>query len=180
MCRFGRDRIPADRVSGRRRPRSIRSTVIKPNAAASDAADGIVDATASTSRVRLMVEGFGAVDLDGNRMLAPTFRGGPSLRRWRCGDRGGTGDGHRADVQLGSPDRGSRYRGLVAHAESGIEEWGLRGSAAWRAREDGESFSVKGRDDGQCAETAHGGTHPASTAGREVRSGGAGGLEDVA
>ena len=98
--------------------------------ATSAAADGLAATTGETSRVRLLLTGNHRRDLGAGRALAPSVELG---LRYDAGDaeRGAgveAGGGLRyVDPRLGLTVE-TRARALLAHEDSGYEEWGLGGS----------------------------------------------------
>ena len=108
----------------------------------SGASENLLSATGATSRVRVILEGRGSLPLGTGGVLTPTLEAG---LRYDGGD-AETGAGLEVGAGLGySSGRLTVQldaRGLVAHEDAGYEEWGLSGSIAYRAREDGKGLSV--------------------------------------
>ena len=109
---------------------------------ASDAIEGLVGAAGQTGRVRLMLEGSGSMPLAGG-VLKPTLEAG---LRYDAGD-AETGAGLEVGGGLGyAAGRLSveiNARGLLAHQDTGYEEWGFGGSIAYTPSEDGRGLSMR-------------------------------------
>ena len=109
---------------------------------ASEAVQGLVGAQGATSRVRLMLEGSGAMPVWGG-MLSPTLEAG---LRYDGGD-AETGAGVEVSGGLGFAANRLKIevnaRVLVAHEDTGYEEWGFSGSLAYTPGEDGRGLSMK-------------------------------------
>ena len=107
----------------------------------SESVESLVGATGQTSRLRVLLEGSGSMPLSGG-VLRPTLEAG---LRYDGGDAEtgagvevGGGLGYvagRLAVQLNG-------RVLLAHEDTGYEEWGLSGSVAYRSNGDGRGLSV--------------------------------------
>ena len=109
---------------------------------ASEAVQGLVDAQGSTSRLRLLLEGSGAMPVWGG-MLSPTLEAG---LRYDGGD-AETGAGVEVNGGFGfAVNRLAievRARVLVAHEDTDYEEWGFSGSLAYTPGKDGRGLSMK-------------------------------------
>ena len=109
---------------------------------ASEAVQGLVGAQGATSRVRMMLEGSGAMPVWGG-MLSPTLEAG---LRYDGGD-AETGAGVEVSGGLGFAANRLKIevnaRVLVAHEDTGYEEWGFSGSLAYTPGEDGRGLSMK-------------------------------------
>ena len=109
---------------------------------ASEAIEGLVGAAGQTGRVRLMLEGSGSMPLAGG-VLKPTLEAG---LRYDAGD-AETGAGLEVSGGLGyAAGRLSveiNARGLLAHEDTGYEEWGFSGSIAYTPSEDGRGLSMR-------------------------------------
>ena len=108
---------------------------------ASESVENLVGATGQTSRLRVMLEGSGSMPLSGG-VLRPSLEAG---LRYDDGD-AETGAG----IELGG---GLGYaagrlavevnaRVLLTHEDTEYEEWGLRGSIAYRPNGDGRGLSA--------------------------------------
>ena len=107
----------------------------------SESVENMVGATGQTSRLRVMLEGSGSMPLSGG-VLRPSLEAG---LRYDDGDAetgagielgGGLGyAAGRLAVQLNG-------RVLLAHEDTEYEEWGLRGSIAYRPNGDGRGLSA--------------------------------------
>ena len=110
---------------------------------ASDAIEGLVGAAGQTGRVRLMLEGSGSMPLATGGVLKPTLEAG---LRYDAGD-AETGAGLEVSGGLGyAAGRLSveiNARGLLAHEDTGYEEWGFSGSIAYTPSEDGRGLSMR-------------------------------------
>ena len=99
----------------------------------SEATEGLLAAEADVSRLRIGLEGSWAFELDGGGSLTPSFEAG--LRH--DGGDAETGLGVELGAGLGYADPESGVtadvsaRTLVAHEESGFEEWGASGSLGY-------------------------------------------------
>ena len=107
----------------------------------SDTVAGLVGTTGETGRVRFLLEGAGSVPLATGGTLTPTLEAG---LRYDSGD-AETGAGVEFGAGLGYA--AGRFalqvnaRGLVAHEDAGYEEWGVSGTARYRAARDGRGLS---------------------------------------
>ena len=110
---------------------------------ASDAIEGLAGAAGQTGRVRLMLEGSGSMPLATGGVLKPTLEAG---LRYDAGD-AETGAGLEVSGGLGyAAGRLSveiNARGLLAHEDTGYEEWGFSGSIAYTPSEDGRGLSMR-------------------------------------
>ena len=110
---------------------------------ASDAIEGLAGAAGQTGRVRLMLEGSGSMPLATGGVLKPTLEAG---LRYDAGD-AETGAGLEVGGGLGyAAGRLSveiNARGLLAHEDTGYEEWGFGGSIAYTPSEDGRGLSMR-------------------------------------
>ena len=110
---------------------------------ASEAIEGLVGAAGQTGRVRLMLEGSGSMPLATGGVLKPTLEAG---LRYDAGD-AETGAGLEVSGGLGyAAGRLSveiNARGLLAHEDTGYEEWGFSGSIAYTPSEDGRGLSMR-------------------------------------
>ena len=108
----------------------------------SEAVQGLVGAQGATSRVRLMLEGSGAMPVWGG-MLSPTLEAG---LRYDGGD-AETGAGVEVSGGLGYAANRLKVevnaRVLVAHEDTEYEEWGFSGSIAYTPGKDGRGLSMK-------------------------------------
>ena len=99
----------------------------------SEAVEGLVAAEADVSRMRLGLEGSRAFEIEGGGSLRPSFEAG--LRH--DGGDAETGFGVEVGGGLGYTDAASgltadvSVHGLLAHEESGFEEWGASGSVRY-------------------------------------------------
>ena len=96
----------------------------------SDAAEGMLAAAADTTRLRLVLEGSRGFDLGTGKALTPSLELG--LRHDGGDAETGTGLELGAGLRYVDPAWGltmeGHARALVAHHDSGYEEWGARGS----------------------------------------------------
>ena len=110
---------------------------------ASDAIEGLAGAAGQTGRVRLMLEGSGSMPLATGGVLKPKLEAG---LRYDAGD-AETGAGLEVSGGLGyAAGRLSveiNARGLLAHEDTGYEEWGFGGSIAYTPSEDGRGLSMR-------------------------------------
>ena len=112
--------------------------------AVTGAAGNLAAAEADVWRLRLGIEGERAFALEGGAVLTPSFELG--LRH--DGGDAETGTGVEVGGGIAYADPGSglsmdlRARGLLAHAESGYEEWGLSGSVGFAPGADGRGLSL--------------------------------------
>ena len=109
----------------------------------SDSVEGLVAAAGATSRVRLVLEGSGALPLATGGVLRPTLEAG---LRYDGGD-AETGAGLEIGAGLGyAAGRLAvelNARTLVAHEDTEYEEWGFSGSIQYRPVTDGRGVSLK-------------------------------------
>ena len=110
---------------------------------ASEAIEGLAGAAGQTGRVRLTLEGSGSMPLATGGVLKPKLEAG---LRYDAGD-AETGAGLEFGGGLGyAAGRLSvevSARGLLAHEDTGYEEWGFSGSIAYTPSEDGRGLSMK-------------------------------------
>ena len=103
----------------------------------SDRAENLMGATGAASRVRLMLEGTGAMPLSNGAVLKPSLEAG---LRYDGGD-AETGAGIEIGAGLGLA--AGRFaveadvRGLLAHEDAAYEEWGASASVRFQPRSDG-------------------------------------------
>ena len=109
----------------------------------SEAVLGLVSAQAATSRVRLILEGSGSMPLASGAVLKPNFEAGI---RYDAGD-AETGAGLEVGGGLGylagRLSMQVNLRELVAHQDTGYEEWGFSGALALTPGKDGRGLSMK-------------------------------------
>ena len=109
---------------------------------ASEAVQGLVGAQGATRRVRMMLEGSGAMPVWGGT-LSPTLEAG---LRYDGGD-AETGAGVEVSGGLGFAANRLKIevnaRVLVAHEDTDYEEWGFSGSLAYTPGEDGRGLSMQ-------------------------------------
>ena len=109
----------------------------------SDSTMALMGGSGSTSRLRLLLEGTGSRALDSGAALSATLEGG---LRYDGGD-AETGGGLELGAGLGYAS--GRFvlqlnaRALGAHEDEAYEEWGLSGSALYRALADGSGLSLR-------------------------------------
>ena len=110
---------------------------------ASDSTMALMGGSGGTSRLRLLLEGTGSRALDSGAALSATLEGG---LRYDGGD-AETGGGLELGAGLGYAS--GRFvlqlnaRALGAHEDEAYEEWGLSGSALYRALADGSGLSLR-------------------------------------
>ena len=108
----------------------------------SEAAAGLAAAEAETSRIRVLLEGSREFKLEGG-VLTPSLEVG--LRY--DGSDAETGSGLEVGGSLryssGSLTMEVSARGLLAHADSDYEEWGVSGSVLYAPGDDGRGLSVR-------------------------------------
>ena len=109
----------------------------------SEAVQGLESAEGATSRVRLMLEGSGSMPLASGGVLTPKFEAG---LRYDAGD-AETGAGLEVGGGLGYAAGNLSVevnaRALVAHEDTGYEEWGFSGSLVYNPGKDGRGPSMK-------------------------------------
>ena len=109
----------------------------------SDAVHGLAGAHGATSRVRLMLEGSGSMPLSTGGVLKPSLEAG---LRYDGGD-AETGAGIELGGGLGYAAGNLSVevnaRALVAHEDTGYQEWGFSGSLAYTPGKDGRGLSMK-------------------------------------
>ena len=109
----------------------------------SDAVHGLAGAHGATSRVRLMLEGSGSMPLSTGGVLKPSLEAG---LRYDGGD-AETGAGIELGGGLGYAAGNLSVevnaRALVAHEDTGYQEWGFSGSLAYTPGRDGRGLSMK-------------------------------------
>ena len=98
--------------------------------AASGEAGNLAAVTGDASRLRLLLEGSRGFELGPGRVLTPSLEAG--LRHDGGDAETGAGLELGAGLRYADPARGltmeAKARGLIAHEDSGFEEWGLGGS----------------------------------------------------
>ena len=110
-----------------------------------DADAELPEVEADAQRVRLLLEGAGHRELDSGGVLAPTLEAG---LRWDEGD-AETGLGVEFGAGVRYADGSGRLsaeltaRGLLAHEESGYEEWGVSGALRLDPDASGRGLSLK-------------------------------------
>ncbi|MDE0394871.1 MAG: hypothetical protein OYK82_08855 [Gammaproteobacteria bacterium] len=108
----------------------------------SDAAAGLAGTEAETSRIRLLVEGSRALRFGEGGVLTPSVELG---LRYEGGDAetgGGLEVGGSVRYASGRFAVALSARGLIAHAESDYEEWGLSGSVRYAPGDEERGLSV--------------------------------------
>ena len=109
----------------------------------SEAVQGLESADGATGRVRLILEGSGSMPLASGGVLTPKFEAG---LRYDAGD-AETGAGLEVGGGLGYAAGNLSVevnaRALVAHEDTGYEEWGFSGSLVYKPGKDGRGPSMK-------------------------------------
>ena len=111
----------------------------------SDATRGLMGAQGKAQRLRLMLEGSGAIELRGGGELKPRIEAG---LRYDAGDaENGTG----VEVGGGLAYAAGRLsvqvdaRALLAHRDEDYEEWGVSGAVTWLGDARGHGWSITAR-----------------------------------
>ena len=108
----------------------------------SESVENLAGATGATSRLRLLLEGSGSMQLATGGVLQPTLEAG---LRYDGGD-AETGAGIEIGGGLGYAAGQFaleiKARTLLAHEDSAYEEWGFSGSIRYRPRSDGRGLSM--------------------------------------
>ena len=108
----------------------------------SDAATGLMGAEGAASRLRLMLEGSGSMQLSTGGVLRPTLEAG---LRYDGGDAetgAGVEIGGGLAYSAGRVSAEVNARGLVAHEDAKYEEWGFSASVKWQPNEDGRGWAM--------------------------------------
>ena len=110
--------------------------------AVSAAVENLSGAAGAANRVRLMLEGTGALRLGADAVLKPTLEAGVRYDGGDAETGAGLELGGGLMLSAGRFTAQVNARGLLAHEDTDYEEWGLSGSIAYQPRPDGLGLTV--------------------------------------
>ena len=108
----------------------------------SSSVENLMGAAGATSRVRVMLEGTGSIPLATGGVLTPTLEAGLRNDTGDAETGAGLELGGGLGYAAGSLSAQIDARRLVAHEDTEYEEWGLGGSIAYTASQDGRGLSM--------------------------------------
>ena len=120
---------------------ALRADVLVTNTR-SDAAAGLAETEAQTSRVRLVLEGSRSLRF-GDAVLTPSLEIGFRNDSGDAETGGGVEAGGSVRWASGALTTEVRARGLLSHGDSGYEEWGLSASVAYAPGSGGRGLTLR-------------------------------------
>ncbi len=120
---------------------ALRADVLVTNTR-SDAAAGLAETDAETSRVRLVLEGSRSLRF-GDAVLTPSLEIGFRNDSGDAETGGGVEAGGSVRWTSGALTTEVRARGLLSHGESGYEEWGVSASVAYAPGSGGRGLTLR-------------------------------------